>query len=465
MKRTIVATVVGLAVCLGSAVAFAQPVDCNRRNLVVVLDKSSSMNGPLDPQTSGPSKYSVAKTAVETLLNLYSQEINIGFSAYPGTGGCTPGTVKIAPGLETADEIKKELDTAPPTTGDFSPIYKTLQNVRGYLKGNFSGETTYVMLVTDGFESTYPECGWETNDPNVIDGELKKLIGEMAAEKIVVFIVGFGNSVNTYGLTQMSIAAGTKLEGCNPNNIYPWEPNSCYFKADDSDKLVSALKAIAIEVQFEICDGFDNDCDGKIDEGLGELTCGKGVCAKTIPACKDGKDQVCDPMEGASKEICDNLDNDCDGVVDEFDEECSTACGTKGTRHCSAGKWTACSAVCETTPDASDGDDAQSGDHDGDLGNDATEPGEDSSDNGSMDTNDNDGVNPDDDVTEDTGENDPDYSYKDVVKFHGDVSSNSSKKSKGCGCTIENQGPDAGPAAALLLLLVGLLAYRRRQLD
>ncbi|MHA1740795.1 MAG: MopE-related protein, partial [Candidatus Thorarchaeota archaeon] len=68
---------------------------------------------------------------------------------------------------------------------------------------------------------------------------------------------------------------------------------------------------------LEVCDGFDNDCDGEVDEDLGELACGKGVCFHTVPACLNGVPQVCDPLKGVSEEVCDGLDNDCDGLVDE----------------------------------------------------------------------------------------------------------------------------------------------------
>ena len=70
------------------------------------------------------------------------------------------------------------------------------------------------------------------------------------------------------------------------------------------------------------CDGFDNDCDGLTDENLPAQDCGVGECQRVLPACVDGRQPMCVPQEGAVEETCDQRDNDCDGRVDEdFDLE------------------------------------------------------------------------------------------------------------------------------------------------
>jgi hypothetical protein len=53
----------------------------------------------------------------------------------------------------------------------------------------------------------------------------------------------------------------------------------------------------------EVCDSLDNDCDGSIDESLGQTTCGVGACSRTIENCVGGVPKECVPGTPAT-EIC-----------------------------------------------------------------------------------------------------------------------------------------------------------------
>ncbi|MGB0646453.1 MAG: hypothetical protein ACPGQS_04715 [Bradymonadia bacterium] len=99
----------------------------------------------------------------------------------------------------------------------------------------------------------------------------------------------------------------------------------------------------ANENEANVCDGFDNDCDGQVDEGCGckpgrvepcflgpPNQVNIGACQTGTMRCVgDGEVGAFDQCSsiGPSAELCDGLDNNCNGCIDEavlceLDGEC-----------------------------------------------------------------------------------------------------------------------------------------------
>src|SRR5690606_273806 len=73
---------------------------------------------------------------------------------------------------------------------------------------------------------------------------------------------------------------------------------------------------------FETCDGLDNDCNGIIDDDIEDFVCGQGECMVVVPGCAEAEEPDCEALAlPPNDEICDGLDNDCDGRADENPEE------------------------------------------------------------------------------------------------------------------------------------------------
>ncbi len=81
----------------------------------------------------------------------------------------------------------------------------------------------------------------------------------------------------------------------------------------------------------EVCNGFDDDCDGQNNEGNaggGEpcLTGQLGLCSAGTLTCV-GTGLLCQPNVSPLPEVCTGgLDEDCDGFIDANDAECAPLC-------------------------------------------------------------------------------------------------------------------------------------------
>ncbi|MGB0647243.1 MAG: hypothetical protein ACPGQS_08730, partial [Bradymonadia bacterium] len=111
----------------------------------------------------------------------------------------------------------------------------------------------------------------------------------------------------------------------------------------DGDEVGDACDDIicVINNPVDICDNIDNDCDGNVDEDAGanaedRVACPtgqQGICAIGNSVCQLGV-ETCIPRFVAEVETCDGYDNDCDGLVDENLRGLCGLCGLNSEEIC-----------------------------------------------------------------------------------------------------------------------------------
>ncbi|MCB9529367.1 MAG: hypothetical protein H6701_13460 [Myxococcales bacterium] len=113
-------------------------------------------------------------------------------------------------------------------------------------------------------------------------------------------------------------------DGATDEGIAPSPPTAARAVRGDGEVICQGGRLVDTcdpgEPGAEVCNAFDDDCDGTADEGIDPTPseCGEGICAaRGEIVCVDGDEvDTCLP-EPPADEICNGVDDDCDGEVDE----------------------------------------------------------------------------------------------------------------------------------------------------
>jgi len=185
-------------------------------NVLIVLDKSGSMDDPV----AGQRKWDTAVSAVESLLAQHGDEIRFGLMLYPyGRNSCGAGSVRVNVDDGTASDIVAALRASGPSGN--TPIGATLDAAFDYAPLEDVTRSNYVLLLTDGEET----CEG--------DGEAAAAALRAKTPEVKTFVVGFGGGVDARVLNAMAEAGGTALQG-----------STKYYQADDAASLASAFADI-----------------------------------------------------------------------------------------------------------------------------------------------------------------------------------------------------------------------------
>lgn len=244
-----------------------------------------------------------------------------GGGAAPCSGGFSAGDLLVSFSPDNAPTILDWLDNATNYVGDpppgldqelrgsgTTPLAGALGSALDYLSDVRAQDTQStcrpyrVILVTDGQET----CG----------GNPAEAALNLYQAGIEVAVIGFATSDPSI-VTSLNAIANA---GSNPAN-----PKDAIF-VDDESALSTAIASIVTDsILVEVCNSADDDCDTLVDEGFnvgqacdnGE----RGVCYEAgVTVCAPGGfDTQCNAPAGTPNppETCNLLDDDCDGRVDE----------------------------------------------------------------------------------------------------------------------------------------------------
>jgi MYXO-CTERM domain-containing protein len=358
---------------------------CDPARVMVLFDRSTSMNHTLLGDSSGKTKWQLAKEAVKDVLftQEFEQRAEFGLAIFPKKDfDCTEGADvagALQPTLGSWSQAQTMLAKSP-SGAAWTPLGQSLVQMETFAPLQDPQKRRYVILFTDGaqscpngnysvgavYQKEAQEVPWTTVPPG---GEhpLAVQVARLRARGIKTFVVGFGrnssggDAVDAYALNRMAWAAGTARPGCDPSGTSVTSPNLCYYQANTPEELPAMLEEIAIQISEETCDGLDNDCDGRIDEDL-SMQCST-ACGVGTQTCQLGDWGMCSAPQ-PEVEICDGIDNDCDGIIDEGcacvhgeRRPCGSSVGecALGEEVCVNGAWGPCQGGRGPTGETCDG--------------------------------------------------------------------------------------------------------------
>jgi hypothetical protein len=179
-----------------SAFTICLAVDCN--------DPMQAM-GPACGGTMVTDRWAPAVMAIKSLTQMFQGKVSFGLTTFPGQGastqagqqnGCTPGTLRVPVGLNTAGPIAAALDMTQPD--GFTPTASTLELVLQQIQQKKTSPDAevppqFVLLVTDGA----PNCiGGNSGMDAQAHQATVKAVDALAKAGVKTFVIGYDASVD-----------------------------------------------------------------------------------------------------------------------------------------------------------------------------------------------------------------------------------------------------------------------------
>ena len=245
--------------------------ECETPNVLLLLDRSGSM---LDDD-----KWGQATRAITDVFVPYFDTLRFGLMTFPTTGSCgvTEGELAISIGDTDGADLEAIYQSSTPTDMALTPLSEALRLGQVALEEvAIPQRRSFMILLTDGIETCAPEA---------LEDSAPIASARLAADAgINTYVIGFGSLVKRSTLREMARVGGTEQERL----------------VSDESQLTETLTTIIESATTEICDRLDNDCDGRIDEGL---ECEQS-CNSQVMDCPCDNNQDCVLGETCVEGLC-----------------------------------------------------------------------------------------------------------------------------------------------------------------
>ncbi len=263
------AAVLGVLGVVGGPIGSASATPCP--TVMLILDRSGSMD--LDPSgnNSTPTKLDIAKVALNKLVMMYGDRLPFGFESFADTGfggDCSMGVEVVVKPKNGTKAMVTAAITAVATEGgtNTGPAVDAAAALPEMHDDNRPG--SYIVLVTDGEPNCPGKVGTESSDPAYTVGAIKR-----AAQKgVKTFVIGFG-ALPASGKAAMNLMATAGQVPCTGATCNGQQ----YYSAESDASLQAAIDSIVGQIVGEFGGLCDDSCYANGCPNAGEI-CVQGKC-------------------------------------------------------------------------------------------------------------------------------------------------------------------------------------------
>jgi hypothetical protein len=222
--------------------------------LMLVLDRSASMQDPAEGSTATTPKWDLVVPAVNQVITETNTSLSWGMKVYPERPpGATTEPAECTPtGVTNRIDVPMAANNAATVTGavtatrpdgNGTPTGAAIDAAVTYLKSLTTDNKKYILLATDGEPSCYGTVNALGKDSTQARTYAVQAVGAAATAGFHTFVVGVATSkASATSVLNMMAMAGLEARP-DPNPLA-----TKYYLANTKDELVSALKVITGQI-------------------------------------------------------------------------------------------------------------------------------------------------------------------------------------------------------------------------